>query len=111
MTRRLLFVVLALLQIALLHARAGAQDLAKKLIGEWQGSRHIEAYYPDGSFTLDPTPGVKPFGTWKLEDHRLITLFGDETPPMIVHIVAITDSELITTYQGRRFVHKRLAHQ
>jgi hypothetical protein len=110
MTRRL-FIVFAVLQIAPLYVLADTQGLAHKLVGEWQGARHIEAYYPDGSFTLDPTPGVKPFGTWKLVDHRLITQLVDEKPPMIVHIVAITDSELITTYQGRRFVHKRLAHK
>jgi hypothetical protein len=43
----------ALLQLVGSQMIAGERDLAQKFIGEWEGPRHIRAYYPDGSLTLD----------------------------------------------------------
>jgi hypothetical protein len=105
------FAAMGLLALARLHASERGEDLAGKLVGEWQGSRHIEAYYVDGSFTLDPILGDKPHGTWKLDGHRLTTQLDDADKPMVVRIEKISDTEMITIYNGRRFAHKRVAHQ
>ena len=110
---KLFFIIAALLlsQLVASQSNAGEQGLAQKLIGEWEGPRHIRAYYADGSFTLDPQPGQKPLGTWKLEGRKLITQFAEEPTPMIEHIVKITDTEMVSVYDSTRYTYKRVVHQ
>jgi hypothetical protein len=60
--------VLALNLVAALDAQK--QEYARLIIGEWESSRHIEAYYADHTFTLDPQPREKPLGTWKLKGNN-----------------------------------------
>jgi hypothetical protein len=99
------------LQMLTLQAPAAEPELAHKLVGEWQGPRHIRVYYADGSFTLDPQPGAKPLGTWKLEGRMLITQFAEDPKPMVEQIVKVTDTEIVSIYDGTRYTYKRVVHR
>jgi hypothetical protein len=92
-------------------SQADQRDITQKLVGEWRGRRHIRAYYADGSFTLDPQPGGKPLGTWKLKGRQLITQFTEGSAPMSERIVKITDTEMIDIYDGTRYTYKRVVHK
>ena len=65
---------------------------------------------PAGAFALDPEPGEKPTGTWKLRGDELITQSADEQSPTIERIVKITDSEMVSINEGTRYTYKRVVH-
>jgi len=86
------------------------QDIAQKIVGDWQGAVHIRSFYTGGGFALDPQPGEKPTGTWKLRGDQVITQSSDDPNPMIEHIVKITGSEMVSIYDGTRYTYKRVVH-
>jgi hypothetical protein len=45
-------VLLALSPVTTLHSQKADKPLAQRIVGEWEGPRHIHAFYTDGAFTI-----------------------------------------------------------
>ena len=73
-TRTLLF---GLLLLGSSVAFAGDAVSAAKLLGKWQGGRHVTQYFKDGTYILDPDITPQPIresvSRWRVEDNHLIT--------------------------------------
>ena len=91
-------------------AKTPDSDYSQRILGEWAGPRHIRAFYADGSFTLDPQPGVPPLGRWNIRGDRLIITFRDDPKPEVNRIIKITDAEMIIEAFGARYTYKRVKH-
>jgi hypothetical protein len=92
-------------------AQQNHADFTRQIVGEWEGPRHIRVFYADGGFSLDPQPGDKPMGKWKINGNQPQTQFHEEPAPMRERIAKITDTEMITIYRGRRSTYKRVQRQ
>lgn len=114
-------IVAALFLIALLDtikADTPNSDYSQRIVGEWQGTRHIQAFYRDGTFNLDPYPGKPPLGRWAISEDRLTIIFtsdfGDDPDPEVDRIVKLTKSDLVIEVvskrkdRGARYSYKRV---
>ncbi len=91
--------------------------LESRLMGKWQGPRHMIEYFPDHTFAQT---GLKVDGmTWRLEGHVLTIVYPDlgkdfpawypEPGPLTLKIVSLTGGELITENgAGLQFVEYRI---
>jgi hypothetical protein len=74
MNRSIAAALFVIAQMSVINAKTPESDYSQRIIGEWQGARHIRAFYPDGTFNLDPYPGKPPLGRWTISEDRL-TIF------------------------------------
>ena len=85
-------------------------DLGSRLVGKWQGGRHVTQYFADGTFILDPDIVPQPIresiARWRVEGNKLITIQAGQT--FTETIVSLTESELITKNQHGTFHHERV---
>jgi hypothetical protein len=81
---------------------------ARRIVGQWQGTRHICAFYKNGGFALDPQPGDEPIGKWRVEGDKIITQYGDGSSEVIERIVEFTTGIMIVESNGKRYSFKRL---
>jgi Tfp pilus assembly protein PilF len=83
-----------------------------KLVGKWQGGRHVTRYMADGTYILDPDITPQPIRTsvarWRVEGQRLVTT--DAAGTHNYTIVSLTKRELVTKdEQGRTYREKRIS--
>jgi hypothetical protein len=119
MNRSIAAALFAIAQISAANAKTSETDYSQRIIGEWQGARHIRAFYPDGTFNLDPYPGKPPLGRWTISGDRLTiiftTTFGDDPNPEVDRIVKLTKNDLVIEVlsanrkdRGARYPYKRV---
>jgi tetratricopeptide (TPR) repeat protein len=83
---------------------------AQKIVGTWQGTRHRQQYFADGTFVTDPhlVPNA-PRMRWQIEGDRLTEFYPEARTTITVRIVSMTNRELVTTDdQGHTFRAKRI---
>jgi hypothetical protein len=74
MNRSIAAALLVIAQMSVINAKTPESDYSQRIISEWQGVRHIRAFYPDGTFNLDTSPSKPPLGRWTISEDRL-TIF------------------------------------
>jgi hypothetical protein len=98
MNRSIAAALLMIAPMSVINAKTPESDYSQRIIGEWQGARHIRAFYPDGTFNLDPYPGKPPLGRTISQDRLTIiftTDFGDDSNREVDRIVKLTKSDLV----------------
>jgi tetratricopeptide (TPR) repeat protein len=83
----------------------------QKIVGAWQGPRHMVQYLADGSFYTDPhlVPNP-PRGQWRIEGDRLIQIHPPSNITTTDNILSLTDKELVLrNRQGETFRLTRIA--
>jgi len=118
MHRSIVAALFVMAQASVINAKAPESDYSQRINGEWQGVRHIRAFYPDGTFNLDPYPGKCPLGRWTISKDRLtiifITDFGEDPNPEVDRIVKLTETDLVIEVvserkdRGARYSYKRV---
>src|SRR3954454_2551211 len=88
-------------------------ELARRLVGEWQGGRHAEQYMQDGTFRLDPAQGTT-HGTWRIANGQLTKTYQLTEPPseksVTYQIVALDNKRLVLRDEkGMEFKSSRMA--
>jgi hypothetical protein len=118
MNRSTVAALFVIAQMSVINAKTPESDYSQRIIGEWQGARHIRAFYPNGTFNLDRYPGKPPLGRWTISEDRLTIIFtndfGDEPNPEVDRIVKLTESDLVIEVvsdrkdRGARYAYKRV---
>jgi uncharacterized protein YecT (DUF1311 family) len=83
-------------------------NYATRIIGQWQGSRHIRAFYEHGGFALDPEPGDEPLGKWRVEGDKIMTRYGDGSSEVVERIVEFRPDFMIVESNGQSYSYKRV---
>jgi len=88
-------------------------ELARRLVGEWQGGRHAEQYLADGTFRLDPAQGTT-HGIWRISNGQLTKTYQLIDPPgeksVSYQIIALDSKRLVLRDdRGMEFKSTRMA--
>ena len=106
-----------LLLVFVLSAVCYATDddaLSRLVVGQWQGGRHAEEYFADGTWRFLPGEGST-HGTWRIQDGRFIKSWsgGDSVAYDIVRLDAahfVTRGADGTIFKHERIVGPRPPH-
>lgn len=88
-------------------------ELARRLVGEWQGGRHAEQYLADGTFRLDPAQGTT-HGIWRISNGQLTKTYQLTDPPgektFSYQIIALDSKRMaLRDERGTEFKSTRMA--
>jgi hypothetical protein len=107
---RWLILLLIAASVAVCSASRDDDALSRLVVGQWQGGRHAEEYFADGTWSFLPEVGTTS-GTWRIAEGRFVKSWAGGGSAVYDIVRLDATHWVLRGADGTIFTHERIVHR